>query len=385
MRLGFIAQQLSRHNGGVSEAVRLTCEALLQRGGVDISLFCADDDRISEDIKAFPPLALHTARAFGSQRYGFAPGMVKQLLDTDLDVLHVHGIWSFHACAAWIWHRITGRPVVVSPHGMLEAWILQRSSKLKKLVSRLYLNDLSKRAVAFQALTVKEVADIQQVLPGKHCEVIAHYVPLRGEEAQLPTWWRAGDEGKRIFVFLGRLHEKKGINELCDAWEMLCAEQPEMAAQARLVLCGWNDGIAGFEDRVAALEQRFGNITYAGPQYGDEKWRSLAAASFMLLPSHSEGLPMAIVEGWSAGLPSIMTAACNLPEGFVAGAALETGTSPDRIRASLERGMTMPADELAAMNAAARQLVRDNFSAAAVADRLMAVYAAGISKTAPRP
>ena len=47
-----------------------------------------------------------------------------------------------------------------------------------------------------------------------------------------------------------------------------------------------------------------------------------------MLPSFSEGMPIAVLEAWSYGLPVLMTEACNLPEGFAAGAALQIG--PDR-------------------------------------------------------
>ena len=35
-----------------------------------------------------------------------------------------------------------------------------------------------------------------------------------------------------------------------------------------------------------------------------------------ILPSFSEGLPMAVLEAWAYGLPVLMTDHCNLPEGF---------------------------------------------------------------------
>lgn len=376
MKIGMIAHTLSRLNGGVSEAARLACEALILHGQQDIVLFSTHDDRLEEDRKAFPPLPWHIAPVIGGPRYGLAPAMVRQLLDADLDVLHVHGIWTFHACAAWIWHKHTGRPVVVTPHGMLERWILNRSRLLKGTVWRLYLRDLMRHSIGLQALTAKEVVDIADALPDAQSQIIGHYVPLRDEtqDTQRPAWWQSRDDNRRIILFLGRLHEKKGINELCDAWEMLCERSPDIRDKARLVLCGWNDGIDGFEERLAAMEARLDNITYAGPQYGEEKWRSLSSSSFMVLPSYSEGLPMSVVEGWSAGLPAILTPECNLPRGFTAGAALETTPDPAHLAMVLERAIAMPDSQLAAMRAAGRQLVREDFSSRAVADKLTALY-----------
>ena len=140
------------------------------------------------------------------------------------------------------------------------------------------------------------------------------------------------------------------------------------------MFCGWNDGIAGFEARVAELAGEFGNIAYAGPQYGEDKWRSLAAASFMALPSHSEGLPLSVVEAWSAGTPTIMTEACNLPDGFAMGAALRVEPEAESILGGLLRAGEMPEGELVAMRGAACRLVAEHYSARAVADKTMALY-----------
>ena len=380
MKIGMIAASLSRLNGGVSEAVRLLARALADNGQTTIQLFAADDAHLAEDRAQFGGLPIHVAKAYGSPRYGFAPGLLRLLLAADIDILHVHGIWTFHAAAAWAWHRITGKPVIIAPHGMLDGWILARSRRLKWLVWHLYLRDLCRRAAGVHALTVKEVADVQAVLPGVACTIIAHYVPLR-EEAALreapenrPAWWNADCQGRRVLLFFGRLHEKKGVMELCDAWEALCRQHADAAGRCRLVFCGWNDGIVGFEARVAALAEEFGNIAYAGPQYGEEKWRSLTAASFMVLPSHSEGLPLSVLETWSVGTPTIMTDACNLPDGFAAGAALRVEPNVDSILAGLLRAVQMPEAELAQMREAARVLVARQYSAEAVAHKTIALY-----------
>jgi len=270
---------------------------------------------------------------------------------------------------------------VIAPHGMLEPWILKRSRLLKGAVWRLYLRDLFRRAGGVQALTPKEAQDIGAVLPGLPSTIIAHFVPLREAVApERPAWWDASFEGKRVLVFFGRLHEKKGILELCDAWARFCAEQPALAQASRLVFCGWNDGVPGFEERVAELARQHGNIAYAGPQYGEEKWRSLGAASFMLLPSHSEGLPMAVIEAWSAGTPSIMTQACNIPAGFSHGAALEIEPVVASILDGLIRAAQMPEGELTTMRAAARALVGEQYSAEAVAEKTMALYRGALAK-----
>ncbi|MFX8012207.1 glycosyltransferase, partial [Acinetobacter baumannii] len=91
----------------------------------------------------------------------------------------------------------------------------------------------------------------------------------------------------------------------------------------------------GFEDRVAELHNRHGNVVFTGAQYGEDKRRTFAAATFFVLPSMSEGLPMSVLEAWAAGKPVLMTPECNLPAGFDSGAALEIGFDEESIRRGL--------------------------------------------------
>src|SRR5204863_1620446 len=128
-------------------------------------------------------------------------------------------------------------------------------------------------------------------------------------------------------LYLGRIHPKKNLAALVDAWE--AATLPD---GAELTIAGW-----GSAEDVAELEARLkrapASVRFAGPVHGDAKQALLEEARFLVLPSHSEGLPMTVLEAWAAGTPAVMTAACHLPEGFAAGGALECGTDQASIAA----------------------------------------------------
>ena len=101
-----------------------------------------------------------------------------------------------------------------------------------------------------------------------------------------------------------------------------------MAADWLLVIAGWNQGsqeamLRRLIDELASPT----TVCLAGPQFGDRKAASFARADAFVLPSFSEGMPIAVLEAWSYGLPVLMTEACNLPEGFAAGAALDRSGS----------------------------------------------------------
>lgn len=373
----FCLPSISRSGGGVSEAARLQTLALDDAVDLEVSTF---QDTYSNDSKsAWPPVVIHQHRVFGPTSYSFAPGMLWSLLRTKADVIHVHGVWQFHCLAVFIWSLVTGRPYVVTPHGMLEPWIRARSPRLKAMVSGLYQDRFLKRAAGFQILTEKERDDVAEFSTGQPIHVVPNYVPAFRADHEKPGWWQENFEGRDIYLFLGRIHEKKGCFELCDAWARLCEDDASFQERSVLIFCGWNDGLAGFEDKVLALGERYGNALFAGPQYDAEKSRTLRCATFFLLPSKSEGLPMAILEAWSAGLPTIMTEYCNLSLGFSEGIAVRCEPTAESIGTALKMTTALPASERQAMAHKAQAVVENRYSASGVRQALLDLYAETIS------
>jgi poly(glycerol-phosphate) alpha-glucosyltransferase len=93
-----------------------------------------------------------------------------------------------------------------------------------------------------------------------------------------------------------------------------------------------------------------------------------------VLPSLSEGLPVAVLEAWSYGLPVLMTEACNLPESFAAGAALRIGADRAGIAAGLRRLFALSDAERGDMGARGRALVRERFTRRSIGEQMAAVY-----------
>jgi glycosyltransferase involved in cell wall biosynthesis len=185
-------------------------------------------------------------------------------------------------------------------------------------------------------------------------------------------------EGRKVYLFLGRIHEKKGCMELMQAWEKLSIDDADFARSSLLVFCGWNDGIEGFERRADDLNRKFGNVLFAGPQYGPDKARSMASARYFLLPSKSEGLPMAVLEAWAAGVPAILTPECNLAIGFERGAAFRTGFTPETIYPALQAAHALPDVEWDEASRRSKALAAEEFSEESVRNGLLDLYQAAI-------
>lgn len=375
MKVLLVTPFINVSGGGVAEVVKLVDAAVRAQGGVETEVWAFDTGDPSHAVTA--PIRLF--RMLPPRRFGLSPALFFALLRSKADVVHVHGIWMFHVAAVYFATLVTGKPYVVTPHGMLEPWILRRSPKLKVVVSALFQNAFLRRARTVQALTPSEVDDIERFLPGTRTMLIPNYVSWQGPaEDRPPGWWKPEFAGKDVFLFLARINVKKGYRELLAAWDQACRDDAGFRDCSVLVFCGWLDGVDDFAQRIDAAASAHGNVVYGGAQYGDDKTRSLAAADFVVLPSHSEGLPMTVLEAWAAGKPVLMTQACNLPIGFRAGAARELVLDRVPFAAGLRAAGALSAEARLEMGAKARHLADAQFSRETVARALTEMYRAAI-------
>ena len=365
-RIGLLTTSASRAGGGVFEAVVAQAE-ILTRLGAQPMIFALEDEHSASDAARFGAVPVKTVPVVGPRTIGYAPALVPALLAAQLDCLHLHGIWMYPSRAAAVWAKRTGRPLLISPHGMLDPWIIGRG-RWKKAIARVgYERSAWQRAYALHALTTREAQDILRET-GRSDSIV---VPNAGPAPNLRI-----DQGNvaappRTIAYIGRIHPKKNVVALVEAWRQLAP------TEARLVIAGWGDE-AHIADLRAALEQAPGSVSFIGPTFGQAKQNLLESASFTILPSHSEGLPMSILEGWAAGLPAIMTQECNLPEGFAAGAALPCGYDADAIAGAIKTAIGLDEPAWGKMAAAARSLALGRFSAAAVASQWAIAYAVAL-------
>lgn len=363
-RIGLLTASASRLGGGVFEAVVAQVE-VLRRIGAEPVVLALDDSFAAEDEARLGGAQVVRASVCGPRQIGYAPDLPALLLAADLDCLHLHGIWMYPSRAATLWARATGRPYLISPHGMLDPWITGRGRWKKTLARWGYERSSWRTATAFHALTGREAVDIARETSRQDSLVIANAGP-----SLVPA--RTSPPGANV-LFISRIHPKKNLAALLAAWRDLCATG-DAPAGATLTIAGWGDpaDVRTFENELALGPA---SVRFAGPCFGAMKDRELSRARFVILPSLSEGLPMTLLEAWAAGIPTLQSAGCNLPEAFAAGAALDCGTSFQTIRACLHEALAMPDQRWLAMAAAARGLAESCFSRDRIAGCWAETYA----------
>ena len=129
-------------------------------------------------------------------------------------------------------------------------------------------------------------------------------LPREGHEAGEPNWADVVPADAKVLMFLGRIHPKKGLSNLMRAWAEVRRESPSAAERWQLVIAGWEQGGHQQElERLSAILGLQASVHFVGPQFDEGKAATLNRADAFILPSFSEGLPVAVLEAWSYRLP----------------------------------------------------------------------------------
>jgi len=378
VNVGILTTSISRQSGGLLWAVR-SLALNLSEAGCRVKIFAGKDSDTESDLQHWKALDVTVITRRPPKFFGYMPTIVSALHDAELDLLHTHGLWMYPSVAALRWQGKGRRPCVISPHGMLDPWALGNSAWKKRLAGWLYENTHLRRAACLHALCAAEYRAIRDYGLDNPVAVIPNGVDLPDLSIvrPQPEWAADLPTDSRVLLFLSRIHPKKGLTNLLHAWARV-RRQVTPAAEPwwRLVIAGWDQG--GHQAQLERLVEELGldsSVHFVGPQFDAQKAASLARADAFVLPSLSEGLPMAVLEAWSYRLPVLMTPQCNLPEGFEAEAAIESAPEADSVADGLRKLFELSEAERLAMGEQGRRLVEQRFTWPTVAARMCAVYA----------
>ena len=317
-------------------------------------------------------------------RLGATPipaGLVLRGPETDLEavvkgaeVVHMHGLWQGHTRRGAHTARASGVPYLITAHGMAEPWALRHKYLKKKLYTLLVEGKNLRRAACLHALSRPEIGHLRALAPKTPICFIPNGVNL-GPLDNLPDRSALEAEfpeltGKFVLLFFGRIHVKKGLDLLAQAFDTLKDDRPDL----HLLLAGSDDGaFEPFRERIAsaALAHR---VTWVGHVSGERAREVWAAADAFILPSYSEGFSMAILEALACRLPVVITTACHFPELGAADGGIVVPPTTDGVTAGLRGLLERSSAERAALAARGRALVERHYTWDQQAQRLASVY-----------
>jgi poly(glycerol-phosphate) alpha-glucosyltransferase len=370
MKIAFITPSVSRSAGGIFEIELALARSLHDKGHI-IKVYGQLDENTVNDLPRWEPMNINVFTSIGPHSFRFSPSLQKAVLNSNCDVAHLHVIWMYTSLVINKWHK-TGRPYIVTINGMLEPWALKNANWKKQVAKFLYEDRCLTNAACIHANTYKEYIDIRKFGLKKPVCIIPNGVDLPGNNISIktPAWFHKVNN-RKVLLYLGRLHPKKGLDNLILAWAQIANQTKHWC----LVIAGWGEKeyVQRLESKSEELKQEE-NIIYAGAQFGQEKNNTFAHADAFILPSFSEGLPMAILEAWSYKLPVLSTVACNIPEGYNEHAAIEIDSSPSGIVKGLNQLFCFSHEERIQMGKNGFDLINKKFTWDKVANQMTAVY-----------
>ena len=330
------------------------------------------------------------------------------------DIVHLHCIWSLalHRCAVIC--RRKGIPYVIAPRGMLEPWSL-RQKWLKKRVARFLYQDKDLKCAAALHATAESEAEQFRRLGFKNPVIVSPNgvnVPKLVASGQ---WLVASGGGaaadatrKRRVLFMSRMHPKKGVMELVDAWKLavsgqwlVASEREREVSDQRLETSGRRGTVGDwccelvytvsgvlereYELMVKARVKELGledRVVFTGALNDDEKWAAYTRADLFVLPTYSENFGIVVAEALWAGVPVITTK--GTPWGELETAKCgkwidlpSEGSNPSAwsaLVASLKEMMALSDDERRQMGANGRRLVEEKYTWDAVVKEMVKGY-----------
>jgi glycosyltransferase involved in cell wall biosynthesis len=296
-----------------------------------------------------------------------------------VDVLHDNGIWLRHNHELAKLALQRGIPRIVSTRGMLEPWATSQKRWKKRLAWWLYQRRDLMRAACLHTTAPREAQNVRALGLGIPICMIPNGVDLPEIDSTAGDrkYEALGQEGHKVALFLGRIHPKKGLPMLIEAW-------------ARIRPPSWVLWIAGPDDSghqtelarsvlAASLRQV---VSFLGPLDGPKKRSALLNANLLVLPTHSENFGMVIAEALAHGLPVLTTTGAPWPMLQERGCGWWVDANIDGITEGLRQATSQPRETLQAMGARGRELVAAEFGWPRIAKEFMATYEELVSKRA---
>jgi glycosyltransferase involved in cell wall biosynthesis len=316
--------------------------------------------------------------------HGISDGLMERLqarsaartfakLAKSADVIHVHGVWRPFTLAASLAASQSGCKLVISPRGMLDPWSLRQKRLKKWLALQLVWRRVLDHASFIHALNEAEASllhplrlrSVTRVFPnGAFPELFAQLPEPEIFRRRVPAL-----QGRRYVLFLSRLHYKKGLDYLIDAFSRVA----RVVTDVDLIIAGPDDGAERDAQRKIDAHELRERTHFVGLINGAEKLAALAGAACFCLPSRQEGFSMAITEALSCAVPVVISEQCHFPEVASAGAGMVVQLGEEAIATALLRYLQ---DDVARQSAAqaARALARDNYSWHEIARRMIGAY-----------
>lgn len=361
MNISHCVSSIDISSGGTSVAVSDICKSLSEYCSIKLITSITCNPYLTEVGNGFSIQFLN----------GRFDGLVFRsfLLNDNSDLMHGHGMWDLST--HWLAYASRKRniPYVLSPHGMLEPWALQQGKWKKKIALKAYQYADLKYAHCIHVTAEMEFDSVRSLGFNNPVALIPNGIDV----SQFPQRQLVSSDIKqRKILFLSRVHPKKGIELLIDAWAMIPVD----------IRQNWGIDIVGNgeQEYLNSLQIRIDNqglqnqISIVGPKFGEDKIISYQSADVFVLPTYSENFGVVVAEALASGVPVITTKGAPWKCLVDHQCGWWIDTDAHALKDALLEAMALSDQERFEMGSRGRKLVLDEFSIDAVAEKMHLLY-----------
>lgn len=289
------------------------------------------------------------------------------LLDlTKPDLVHVNCCWDPMSSLTVFWAKSKGFPVIITPHGMLEPWVIKKNHWKKKIPALvLYQKKSLKLADAIISTALSEKNNLFNLGVNSNVELVPNGININ--EASLKKSWKRS----KTILYMGLLRPNKGAGILIQAISLIKSQ-----------LEGYKVIIAGpdVEGYMAVLQdecQKLGLknlVKFTGGVYGDAKWELYKQADVFVLPTLNENFGIVIAEALLCGTPVITCKGAPWKELIDEKCGWWVDRDVNEIANAIIECLKLDENELEHMGRRGRIYVENNFSSDIVASKMLGIY-----------
>lgn len=352
MKVLHITNSIDKSTGGPARSVPKTCIELAKHG-ISVNLITqessdmvelAENDYLSVNFRSIWSLFLYGSR----------------LSNKNINLIHLQHIWNPYIQVMAFWAYRKKIPYIITPRGMLEPWIMANNPWKKKIAMFLYQKKAIQRATHIHATAQMESDNIKALGFNNPITIIPNGIDLTEITGNKINY------GTRKMVFLSRIHPKKGIEILLEAWRNC------NTGSWILEIAG--NGDENYIETLKVLAQDLNNVHFVGAKYGQDKWDFLKSADFLVLPTHSENFGIVIAEALAIGVPVITTQGTPWEdlETYQCGWWIEL--SVKNLENTLTKAFNTPIIQLGAMGNNGRKLIKEKYDIKAIGSKMVDLY-----------
>ncbi|KOY50658.1 glycosyltransferase [Polaribacter dokdonensis] len=296
------------------------------------------------------------------------------------DIFHINGIWSLFL------HKMVSRakkhkiPYVVSPHGMLEDWSLSHNKLIKYLALFIYQRKDIARSSCIHVTAKSEMQSVKKLGFTNPIAIIPNGIDL----TKFPIYYEKHNKHEKIkkksFLFLSRIHPKKGLEMLIDAWSQIEHDNKEQWV-IKIIGNGETEYIQSLMNRIVN-KNLTDSIQILPPIFDDKlKYEAYKTADVFVLPTHSENFGIVIIEALACEIPVITTKGAPWHDLIIekCGWWIDVGTEP--LKRALLEVLNKSNFDIKKMGANGRNLVEKKYSLEIVTRKTLDMYSWILNKT----